>query len=704
MAAKTKEGDLSFKEVAQHMMSTIPSESERPILEAETPKQSLSSVVNSTGVDDSSKPQASRSEKQLGNHVNKPSKKNHKIKSWTDVVALITSPTATKDPVQLDVTTILRDRLIPFPAQVEEKLEVAPPRQGGIASCKLCGVSLFAGGYGEQRVHFKSHWHLVNLALNEQNMTLVSEEESQTISLEAISGKKSESSSEGDDDDDNSSFTSSSSTDDEDEDQNVMKTSVTNYHPKTFMEIEPNIQIQIHSVVCRDEQEMRQVLDATQQQSNSNNWGIILYRSGHLACAIYRQGRLVEHKTEHRYTQRRKQGGSQAAQDEKGFKARSAGAMLRRYGEQTMRERVAQVLTDWDWKTCDRIFLAVPERARRLFVYSEKKKRMDKKAEGHKFLKSDERIRRIPFMTNRPTMEECDRVYHLLQSVEVFSGPFIDNNGESSASSSSSTKNSDNTVVVADNNKTMEDPVNNNQQQESEEERLKRLGFYNRPIHELILGIDKVKPKEDEEDDEMQNKIQREIELNPDHLHAKNALGETPLHLACSLGLFDIVQMLLESGSDVTAKDVLGRVPYQRAKEAKVRDAMRAFRGQQQEQQDDHVDWKVSLIPEPPKEKSAEEIQAKKEREKEKKKRQAERKKLEKQKKEQEEKLEKERLEAERKAAELAGSCPECRKPLPAKKKDRFSQADKKFCSATCLRSHTRKLAADAAERRFTKQ
>lgn len=47
---------------------------------------------------------------------------------------------------------------------------------------------------------------------------------------------------------------------------------------------------------------------------------------------------MVLHKTFHRYTTRRKQGGSQGLNDAAGKKAISAGAMLRRYGEQALRD------------------------------------------------------------------------------------------------------------------------------------------------------------------------------------------------------------------------------------------------------------------------------------------------------------------------------------------------------------------------------
>lgn len=47
---------------------------------------------------------------------------------------------------------------------------------------------------------------------------------------------------------------------------------------------------------------------------------------------------VLAHKTFHRYTTRRKQGGSQSVNDNAKGPAKSAGAQLRRYGEQALRE------------------------------------------------------------------------------------------------------------------------------------------------------------------------------------------------------------------------------------------------------------------------------------------------------------------------------------------------------------------------------
>ncbi|ETN72032.1 hypothetical protein NECAME_14008, partial [Necator americanus] len=60
---------------------------------------------------------------------------------------------------------------------------------------------------------------------------------------------------------------------------------------------------------------------------------IFLLAGGHFAAAIFKNDKMVAHKTFHRYVVRAKQGGAQTANDKAKGPARSAGAALRRYNE-----------------------------------------------------------------------------------------------------------------------------------------------------------------------------------------------------------------------------------------------------------------------------------------------------------------------------------------------------------------------------------
>jgi hypothetical protein len=91
---------------------------------------------------------------------------------------------------------------------------------------------------------------------------------------------------------------------------------------------------------------------------------------------------------------RKKQGGSQGLNDNSKSKAISAGAMLRRYGEQALQEEIRELLSDWadDIAASERIFIRASVHGKKSFWGYE----------GAVLDKSDERIRTFPFPTRRP--------------------------------------------------------------------------------------------------------------------------------------------------------------------------------------------------------------------------------------------------------------------------------------------------------------
>mmetsp|Transcript_83376 Transcript_83376/g.131655 ORF Transcript_83376/g.131655 Transcript_83376/m.131655 type:complete len:528 (+) Transcript_83376:83-1666(+) len=96
-----------------------------------------------------------------------------------------------------------------------------------------------------------------------------------------------------------------------------------------------------------------------------------LNSSGHFAGAVFDGANVVVHKTFHRYTSRAKQGGSQAAFDAQGKKAKSAGSNLRRYCQQRLGEEIRDLVTkQWasEIAACSRVFIAVPSRMRSMLI------------------------------------------------------------------------------------------------------------------------------------------------------------------------------------------------------------------------------------------------------------------------------------------------------------------------------------------------
>jgi len=80
-------------------------------------------------------------------------------------------------------------------------------------------------------------------------------------------------------------------------------------------------------------------LNALQSLRKKTTWFIIMCVGGHFAAAIFERDKCVKHKTIHRYTTRRKQGGSQSSKDNRSATApQSAGAGIRRYNEKKLKE------------------------------------------------------------------------------------------------------------------------------------------------------------------------------------------------------------------------------------------------------------------------------------------------------------------------------------------------------------------------------
>lgn len=109
---------------------------------------------------------------------------------------------------------------------------------------------------------------------------------------------------------------------------------------------------------------------------------------------------FLEHKTFHRYTTRRKQGGSQSAMDQAKGKANSAGSSLRRYNETALRMDIEALLEEWGpyLSKCENIFLRAHNNNERK-MFTENKIIKPKK----------EVVKSFPFTTGRPTVTELKR-------------------------------------------------------------------------------------------------------------------------------------------------------------------------------------------------------------------------------------------------------------------------------------------------------
>ncbi|KAG0683332.1 hypothetical protein C6P42_001243 [Pichia californica] len=137
--------------------------------------------------------------------------------------------------------------------------------------------------------------------------------------------------------------------------------------------------------------------------------------------------RLLAHKTFHRYTTRRKQGGSQSAMDDAKGKANSAGSTLRRYNEQALGKDIEILMEEWKpfLEQCSSIFIRGSgkggKNARGIGLIVRDPK--DPKA----IIKTDDkRVKMLPFATKRPTITEIKNAWCELSYLKIVDVPVIE--------------------------------------------------------------------------------------------------------------------------------------------------------------------------------------------------------------------------------------------------------------------------------------
>lgn len=126
-----------------------------------------------------------------------------------------------------------------------------------------------------------------------------------------------------------------------------------------------------------------------------------------------RQAIVLAHKTFHRYTTRRKQGGSQSANDASKGNAHSAGAGIRRYNETALEAEIRALLVEWKNMigACDLLFVRATGVTNRRTLFA---------AGPDQVLKSnDPRIKGFPFNTRRATQGELMRAFVELTRAKI---------------------------------------------------------------------------------------------------------------------------------------------------------------------------------------------------------------------------------------------------------------------------------------------
>ncbi|KAF5227728.1 hypothetical protein FAUST_11570 [Fusarium austroamericanum] len=260
-----------------------------------------------------------------------------------------------------------------------------------------------------------------------------------------------------------------------------------------------------------------------------------------------REATVLAHKTFHRYTTRRKQGGSQSANDNAKGAAHSAGSSLRRYNEQALVEDVRNLLQEWKAliDTSELLFIRATGMTNRRTLFGP--------YEGQVLKHNDTRLRGFPFSTRRATQNELMRSFIELTRLKVREiVPVEETKKEADVVPKTSTKPSKPKL--------------------SEEEETALLhtsqlqAFVRRSKVPALLSYLK------------NNSITADFEFQPVE---QNHHAPRPLHLAAAQNAAPLVLgLLVRGGADPTIKNNEGKTPFELAGERSTRDAFRVARSE----------------------------------------------------------------------------------------------------------------------------
>ncbi|KAH7076090.1 hypothetical protein FB567DRAFT_452220 [Paraphoma chrysanthemicola] len=276
-----------------------------------------------------------------------------------------------------------------------------------------------------------------------------------------------------------------------------------------------------------------------------------------------RSATVIAHKTFHRYTTRRKQGGSQSANDNAKGNAHSAGSSIRRYNETALVNEVRELLASWKTMidTAELVFVRATGSTNRRTLFGP--------YEGQVLRSNDPRNRGFPFSTRRATQKELMRAFVELTRVKQST---IDE----AALTAMNTAQTESTPTTA--------PIKPKAPKPSKEE------------EEAILHTSQIVPlvKRSKAPALLNylktNNIPSTFTFLPANHHTP-----TPLHLAASLNSPPIILALLtKGGADPTIMNDDARTPFALAGDRATRDAFRVARHELGEAA---WDWEIAGVP-----------------------------------------------------------------------------------------------------------
>lgn len=277
-----------------------------------------------------------------------------------------------------------------------------------------------------------------------------------------------------------------------------------------------------------------------------------------------RSATVIAHKTFHRYTTRRKQGGSQSANDNAKGAAHSAGSSIRRYNEAALTNEVRELLLSWKSMidTAELIFVRATGSTNRRTLFGP--------YEGQVLRNNDPRNRGFPFSTRRATQKELMRAFVELTRVKQS----IVDEAALAALNASQTDSASTTPATAK----PKPPKPSKEEEVAALHSSQIIPLIKRSKVPALLNYLKT------------NNIPSTFTFLPENHHTP-----TPLHLAASLNSAPIILALLtKAGADPTVMNDDARTPFTLAGDRATRDAFRVARSELDEAA---WDWEKAGVP-----------------------------------------------------------------------------------------------------------
>ena len=289
-----------------------------------------------------------------------------------------------------------------------------------------------------------------------------------------------------------------------------------------------------------------------------------------------RQAVVIAHKTFHRYTTRRKQGGGQSANDSAKGAAHSAGSSLRRYNEVALEQEIRALLAEWKdmIDVSQLIFVRATGSSNRRILFGP--------YHGQILRQNDPRNRTFPFSTKRATQAELMRAFVEITRVKVSE---VDEVALAEAAAAAALQSEAERGASQANVPAVEAKAKPSKEEEAAQLHTTQLQALIRrsKVPALLAYL-------------VNHSLTPNFPFQPPSTQA-NHHAPTPLHLASSINNAAVVLALLtRAGGDPSEINADGKTAFDLAGERGTRDAFRVARSELGEEK---WNWNATHIPAP---------------------------------------------------------------------------------------------------------